>query len=242
MTTFNGSIPEPLRNAGATDFERRLLRAAVNEMPSAELTERMALALGVPAVALGAGANTTIGAGSAKAAGTAMLWTWIAGGGVILALAGAFLSSHFSGSRASAPPAPPAVLRAAPPEPPPSPAAEKTTAASLPPVAATSPSPRRRAVAGPADLAAQIAMLDTARSALASADYTRTLATLRRYQDRFPSGSFRPEATALTVEALFKAGRRVEARALAEKFMSEHEHEHSPLADRVARIVGLQRL
>ena len=65
----------------------------------------------------------------------------------------------------------------------------------------------------------------------------RALETLRRYLDRYPAGSFRPEAIALEVEALMKLGREAEARALAERFVAEHRG--SLLARRVADVAGL---
>ena len=65
----------------------------------------------------------------------------------------------------------------------------------------------------------------------------RALEILRRYQDKYPAGSFRPEATALKVEALMKLGREAEARAIAERFVAEHRG--SLLARRVAEIAGL---
>jgi outer membrane protein assembly factor BamD (BamD/ComL family) len=82
-----------------------------------------------------------------------------------------------------------------------------------------------------------VALIDAARSALSSGMADRALDALAQYQSRYPAGSFRPEATALRVEALARSGRSAEARALAERFVSEHPG--SPLADRVARAAGL---
>ena len=67
----------------------------------------------------------------------------------------------------------------------------------------------------------------------------RALETLRRYLDKYPSGSFRPEAIALKIEAMMKLGRETEARALAERFVAEHRG--SLLARRVADVVGLSQ-
>lgn len=87
------------------------------------------------------------------------------------------------------------------------------------------------------DLREQIALLDSARSALAAGGADRALGALSKYQAKFPRGSFGPEATALKVEALAKLGRRAEARALGERFVKEHRG--TALADRVARAAGL---
>jgi outer membrane protein assembly factor BamD (BamD/ComL family) len=90
-----------------------------------------------------------------------------------------------------------------------------------------------------AELRDQIAFIDTARSDLAAGADRHALDTLRRYQERYPTGSFRPEATALRVEALVKLGRQEEARALAERFVAEHRG--SLLAKRVSELAGLPR-
>ena len=51
MTRTVTPLPERLRTAGATDLEHRLLGAAARELPSQELTARMAAAIGVSAPA-----------------------------------------------------------------------------------------------------------------------------------------------------------------------------------------------
>jgi outer membrane protein assembly factor BamD (BamD/ComL family) len=93
--------------------------------------------------------------------------------------------------------------------------------------------------AATSDLRDQILMVDAARAALVAGAGERALELLRHYQDRYPAGSFRPEAAALKVEALTKLGRNAEARVLAERFVAEYGK--SPLADRVARVAGLAR-
>ena len=60
---------------------------------------------------------------------------------------------------------------------------------------------------------------------------------VRRYQEKYPSASFRPEATAIKIEALLKLDRQAEARALAVRFVTENRG--SLLAKRVAALVGL---
>jgi hypothetical protein len=108
---------------------------------------------------------------------------------------------------------------------------------SLPNVAASLAPQRSRAVSSAADLRDQIALVDAARAALSVGAGDRTLDLLRQYQNKYPSGSFRPEVAALKIEALAKLGRSAEARALGERFVADHRG--TPLADRVARIVGL---
>jgi outer membrane protein assembly factor BamD (BamD/ComL family) len=62
----------------------------------------------------------------------------------------------------------------------------------------------------------------------------RALETLQRYLSKYPTGSFRPEATALKIETLVRMGRTKEARALADRFVADHRG--SPLARRVSEL------
>jgi outer membrane protein assembly factor BamD (BamD/ComL family) len=61
--------------------------------------------------------------------------------------------------------------------------------------------------------------------------HERALSALERYLTKYPAGSFRPEATALKIESLAKLGRSTESRAMADRFVAEHQG--SPLAKRV---------
>ena len=72
---------------------------------------------------------------------------------------------------------------------------------------------------------------------MSSGDGRRALEILRRYRDKYPSGSFRPEATAIRIETLMKLDREGEARVLAARFVAENRG--SLLAARVAELVGL---
>jgi hypothetical protein len=87
------------------------------------------------------------------------------------------------------------------------------------------------------DLSEEIAVVDSARAALRSGANQRALGLVAEYQREVPKGSFRPVATALRIEALVNLGRKAEARALAERFVSTRRG--TPLGDRVARIAGL---
>jgi hypothetical protein len=237
--------PERLLAADATDFERRLLQAAVENRPSRTATSRMAKALGVTA-ALGVttGAVKTLAASAAAseaAAGTSVVWPWVSAGVIGLVVAGAVVGTRMR----QVPPPPPratpaaataAVTAPAPPEPPPGVLMPEPSAA-----IETRPSPpapsRRSRPATTGELADQIAFIDAAREALAKGADRAALELLRRYQDKYPAGSFRPEATALKVETLVKLGQQSEARALAERFVAEHRG--SLLAARVAALAGL---
>lgn len=240
MTRHTSDLPAPLLEAGATDFERRILDAGAHEDPSAEASNRMALALGISAgVAAVAVGGKVAGAAAAKtAAGTAsaVLWPWISIGVLGLVVTGAVVGIRHSTSsgrdvqRVSTPaplPAPAAPPASAPPE---------VAPVKTPPAEVVSPAPARRARPSADDLRGQIALIDAARAALTADAADRALQILRRYQDKFANGAFRPEATALTIEALVALGRNAEARPLAETFVAEHRG--TALADRVASVVG----
>jgi len=241
-----GDPSERLLETDATDFERRVLEAALQQKPSKASTARMAAALGVSATAIGTATTAkALAAGAAASKGTAaagasVLWPWVSAGVAVLVVGGVVVGTR-SGEPTRVPhAAPPAVT--APkdpvparelPAPPPAPA--DTPAPS--PAAATAAAPRARAVAAAGDLGDQVALIDFARAAVSGGAGARALEILRRYQERYPAGSFRPEAAAIKIEALMKLGRESEARALAERFVAEHRG--SLLARRVAEVAGL---
>jgi len=226
----------------ATDFERRVLEAARHSGPSAAASARMARALGVTAATVGTAvaakalAADAVAVKATAAAGTTAVWPWISVAVIGLAVAGAVVGTR-AGLREPGPQAvPPAVT--APVWLPPSPSVEdRPTRASTEPPRPAAPMQRHRAAPAGGDLGEQVAFIDSARTAMSVGADRRALEILRRYQDRYPTGSFRPEATALKVEALMKLGRETEARSLAERFVAEHRG--SLLARRVAEVAGL---
>jgi hypothetical protein len=250
-----------LLDTDATAFERRVLAAAQRQEPSAASTARMAAALGVSVTAAGiAGLGTAAaakaavaGAAASKAtaaAGLSAVWTWISAGVVGLAVAGAVVGTRARHDAHEPPPvASPSVAPAPSPPPAAAPSPERLALPVEPRAAVPEPTPAPRAgassararTAAPAtsDLGDQIAVLDSARAAIATGAGRRALEILRRYQDRYPTGSLRPEAVALEVEALMKSGREAEARALARRFVAEHRG--SLLARQVADVAGLPK-
>src|SRR5262249_36587849 len=82
-----------------------------------------------------------------------------------------------------------------------------------------------------ADLAAEVAALDEARSALNSGDADKALASLEAHRTTFSHGSLGPEAMVVRIEALLSQGKRAEARALAQGFLAQHPD--SPSQERV---------
>ena len=240
-------LPTQLRVVGATDLERRLLDAGARELPSVELTRKMqqALGLSIAASAMTAEAVKSSGTAAATAASGAPAFAWpaISVGVLALAVTGAVVGlrstvSHHATSKPAVT-APAVVLGPAPmaPEPvaAPSPA---TTPRAVERSAALPSHARHHAVAAatPSDLRAEIALVDAARTAVTTGADDRALALLNRYDTSYRAGTFRPEVTALRIEALDHLGRTAQARMLAQRFIAAHPD--SPLAGRVARVTG----
>jgi hypothetical protein len=234
---------ERLLETDATDFERRLLQAAQATGPSRAASARMARTLGVTAgVAATTGAVKTLAAVGAASkatavAGTSAVPAWIAAGVIGLVAVGAVVGARAWRAPRPAPRSAPVLAPAQPPQAPDEPAQPAVAPSLEPPRSAAGPSRRTHAVTTAPELRDQIEILDAARASLSSGADRRALDLLRRYEDRYPGGSFRPEATALKVEALVKLGRRPEARALAQRFVAEHRG--SLLAARVAELAGV---
>ncbi len=263
---MNPKDPERLRNVADSPLARGALASAAEEMPSPELSQRMARALGV-SLAAGAGAGAAQAAaaktastasagttaGTTASAGTSAAVPWLAVGAIVAVVAGGTLVGARAWQRAHREPAPPppATAPLAPP-----PAAATPTPAVTPPAAhpepADSPSPAPRAAEsattsrrprGPAqapELREQTAILDAARTAIAAGAPAKALGLVRQYQERYPSGVFVPEAAALRIEALVRLGRGAEARALAERFVASQPA--GPLTERVKALTRASRL
>ncbi|WP_437714180.1 hypothetical protein WMF45_49080 [Sorangium sp. So ce448] len=104
------------------------------------------------------------------------------------------------------------------------------------PAATAVNSPRARERNAPT-LAAELALLDTARRALRRGDPAAALALLARHAREFPSAQLSDEAAAIRVEALASKGDRAGAHAAARRFLEAHPG--SPHADRVESAAGL---
>lgn len=239
MSDRDEQLPERMRAAGATKLEQRLLDAAARERPTRSATERMARALGVaPPIMSGAegapGGQATAPAPAAAASGGAV--PWISGAIVAMAVGGALMALTSETTRDGGQSSPVAVVVT--PQTPPAASSTATvppaSTATPAPAAATARRPRASASAGTGDLSEQIALLDAARAQMHAARYERALDTLRRYLSKYPTGSFRPEATALEIESLAKLGRGAESRTLADRFVAEHQG--TPLAKRVKEL------
>jgi hypothetical protein len=87
----------------------------------------------------------------------------------------------------------------------------------------------------PPTLAEEIAILDRARSALATKDGAQALALVDEYERKLGGTRMRAEAALLRIEALVERGERARAAELARRFVKDHAG--SPLADR-ARVLS----
>jgi len=98
------------------------------------------------------------------------------------------------------------------------------------------PPAERSRRAATSNLQDELAMIDAARSALASGAPARTLAQVSSYRATFREPHFSAEADALEVQALSNLGRHAEARSKANAF--ERAHPSSPYMQRVRSAVG----
>jgi hypothetical protein len=236
-------LPERLLAADATEFERQMMQAALMQRPSSAASARMARALGVAVTgvvtsfpAKAQGAEVPVPKVTTAVTGASTVLPWVSVGLLGLVIGGVVVGAR--ARHASAPQPTPAAL-SAPAQPPP-----VTTAAMEAPGQVAEPVPARLAAghhghlgAAGLDLRREIAFVDAARTAMSAGDGRRALEILRRYHDRYPSESFRPEATAVQIEALVKLDRRTEARELAARFVTENRG--TLLAARVAELVGV---
>ncbi|HVV52378.1 MAG TPA: hypothetical protein VHO06_22115 [Polyangia bacterium] len=242
MSRLSKDSPDRLLVGEASDFERQVLDSALEKRPSAAASARMAKALGVTVTTVGTAAAAKALAGQSVskaaavgAAGTS--WSWVSVGVLGLVVAGTVAGVRARHAPASAlAPDPPALGASAISEPPLGPPAQPAAGGSAPVPVPTRPVRRSRPAASGTDLRDEIAVVDAARSAISGGDAARALEILRRYDAKYASGSFRPEATAIKVEALVKLGRQNEARALAARFVAEQRG--TLLARRVAELVG----
>jgi len=214
----------------ATGFERLLLDAVRREQPSASLRRRMQQGLGI--------ATSIFGLKAALAAASQI---------AVVALLASGISdspkSILQAPRASEHAAVSAPVEVTPPQ---AAAAAVVAPAPAPELDVTAVKPAAKATIARAEtpravpaLRDEIRLLDRARSALQQKAPKRALLELARYQERFPRGSFRQEASVLRVEALAQGGERDRAAALARDFVAQHPN--SPHVDRVEQVTNTPR-
>lgn len=208
--------PKRLLSQGATDFERQLLRAVVNERPSALLRSRMQRGLGlVGPLAWASTVKAMLGSAAGKVTGLVALGVLAAAGftAVNLVPSGDSEGAPSPAANVATPaPAPVSDAPVASPsatEPTVAEAAPSAVSNAVAPTVAEVPSPAANAgedVAPASEAAAdeddrrlreEIALLDAARSALERGDRSAARSSLRTYRERFPSGVLAREASVL---------------------------------------------
>lgn len=224
--------PTRLLNSAVSESEFRLLRAGSLEEPPPEALQRLAATLGVRPSAVELPAPGT--GNPAAAARVATLGSKLSSGVIAGSAAGAALllgATLWLATRSTdAGPAPaPAAHRAVESR---LPAAE-TPGSGADPAPAVAAQPAQT-VAGDV-LAEEIARLDAIRHLLAANRLAPALSALQSYERDYAGGSLRQEATLLRIEALQRAGRRAEARVLAERYLADNPD--SPHGPRIRALV-----
>jgi hypothetical protein len=219
--------PRRLLSHGATDFERQLLRAVVNERPSALLRSRMQRGLGlVGPLAWASNVKAMFASAASKLSGTMVLGGLVVVGAVtaVAVIPGSNTEPVASGSHVersvedrtapAALPSEPAQERATSlSEPavrtsPPVPAVVAPVASAEPPQVGPEGAPSETKAAaeledaeGDGQLREEIALIDAARAALQTGDRERARERLQVYHERFPDGILRREAKVLSRRA-----------------------------------------
>ncbi|HWL88075.1 MAG TPA: hypothetical protein VNO21_19870 [Polyangiaceae bacterium] len=96
------------------------------------------------------------------------------------------------------------------------------SSARVEPHGSTSPPGRDAPLASESSLAAERALVETARAALARTDAAAALAVLARHAREFPNGTLAEEREALAVQALAKAGDVAKAKVRAQRFRERY--------------------
>lgn len=219
--------PTRLLNSAVSESELRLLRAGSSEEPPPEALQRLAATLGVrPSAVQLSPAGSSAGTAQLTALGAklpfATILASVTGASLVVGATVWFAMRSAETPVLTAPrPAAPQVAESQP------------RATEIEPPAAR-PNPVARAAAGDA-LAEEIARLDAVRHMLAANRLAPALAALQSYERDYAAGSLRQEATLLRIEALQRAGRKVEARVLADRYLADNPD--SPHGPRIRALV-----
>lgn len=251
---------------GDDEVLRRLTLAMRDERPPRGAANRALVALGVSS-ATALTTSAALGSGGAGATASkslaALAFKWLGAGAAVglVAATGVSVLPRTTDDPAPAPtvarspqptpvaransaptqPARPATLETEMPTPtaPPLPRATNETARGAAPAAREAQSVARFEPPPAADaLEREIELLDQARGALRTNAPADALAKLDRFAREFPRGRLASEAFVVRLEALMRARRVAEARALAGEHLARNPS--SPHAPRIRRIVGLE--
>jgi hypothetical protein len=221
MTGTGDALGERLLSGSATEFESSLLRAALEEAPSEALSAKMLAPLATGAVAT-------------AAVGGVGIFKWALSGAAVLVVGGAYYLGDApvdSRVETSAP-----ALKIEEPAPPPAAANEGQAPEMEVAPSVQSPSPREgvaeptapaRASALPKKAAStleeEMRLLDQVRSALRVRENpAEALRLLAVYEEKYPAGALRQEATVLRVSALKESGAELRADELKSEFLKEN--------------------
>jgi len=240
------SDPRRLRDEG-TDLEQALLGSIRADGPTDEERRRAFAAIGIGLA--GVGVAPKVGVAKALAGASAATKGALIGVVALGAIATAVAwprGAPATGTPAAAPPLAPAPVAASVPT-------ATTTASPMPAVpsldvralpnapapSGSAPAPRAEPPAearADTGLAAEIALLDEVRGAIATGDPSRALALLDRHGRS--NGSLVHEALALRIEALVASGDEEGARRTARAFLAAHPT--SPLASRIRTLAHVE--
>ena len=214
-----------LRELDAPQLERELATARERDTPPRETAQRAWVAL-LPALTP---PGASVGLGALASARGWVLGTLLATGGVLAYAwprepAAPATAPAIEASTSTAPAREPAA-----PEPAPEPALAPLPAATPAP-APTPRAPTRPAAEDP--LAAEVAVLDQARAALARGALDDARARLSEHARRYPSGALADVRTATEIELLCRAGALDDAKARAVALVAAHPR--SAVAQRFA--------
>ncbi len=245
--------PPRLCQGRPDDLGCTLVTAGIDDQPSQESLERTLAVLGVGGALLtaqvmgtAAASATAVAKSGSSAGGLALFAKWMlvgaVGGGTMMGTAVAVLNPS-----EPEPLARPQSSVRAPEAPKPRRVAFRNTAMPAASVnAAPSPSPLSspRVAAFPTanttvgiPLAAEVATVDQARSALNRGDYSAVQARLAGYEAAFPGRQLLPEVLYLRLEAADRLGQSDRARFLARRILAEFPR--SPQAVRAQELLGL---
>lgn len=219
------TIEKPLLDGSATDFESALLRSAAEEAPSAELSAKM-----MSPLALSGAAAMSSEAGKMTALKWGALTLAVGVAATAVMLGGSSANPPGSGNVPRAPVSAPRSDERGPDELASAPegmknAPTKTAVSSTlgdSKFKATPNGPVITKKAEASSLADEMRLLDQARTALANKDPKSALRALASYDQKYPRGTLREEATVLRVSALKEDGRAAEAKRLKDQFLKTH--------------------
>lgn len=231
--------PRPLLEENATDLEKALLRAGRAEVPDERASAHLlGMLQGLPGPTLPGPVAGPVAGPVVVAAKSASVAAWAKLGVLALALGGgAITTHHLVRPRAVPPRANPAVPTVARPVPA-IPSDEPLPPPALETPRESPPRPKNRLHhAGPAkppaemlpippdhSLAGETGALDHARESLEAQRFAEALRLLDEYQQKYPQGRLRTEATVLRLSALVKSGQRGAAQALADRLLADEEY------------------